>query len=450
MTSAASATLLGVAHLATDPRSASAAATGRSSGPVPTLDRHAHRLHSTSPDHPEHDLWAFGHMVGSTPFVTMGEAAHGSREFTTLHQRLFYFLARNKGFATFAREMSWGTGVQLDAYVQDGTGDPREIMDRELETFYQVFDTDEFLELVESLRRHNRTHRRRLHIMGPDISFPSPSLFAEIDDYLAEHHPGRRRTVHRLYEGLRPDPGTHLTEFMATYVGAPLSERREHAHRSREALRLLHTLTPGGRTQRSRHSRVVQHARAIAQVAAGAAIDTTSPEGIARFGRYREAAMTDNLLWWHARTRDKMVMSTMNAHASYAAIDPGVVPRPLGSHLRERLGPRHLNVGMTFGRGWVNSLESMETPKEYGPHLLEAGTDSNEHTLDRVRHDRYFLDLRSIPRPARSWLTRRRPTFNVGGALEAGEDGRRSAALATSFDLLLHLDEVGPGTPRWD
>ena len=455
ITSAASAALLGTAHVATGARGATATPT-TTDDPVAALERHAHPVHSTGPGGSDRDLRPFGRMAGGAAVVTLGEASHGSREFTTMHQRIFHFLARHRGFATFAREISWGAGVQLDDYVQHGRGDPQEIMDRELKTFYQVFHTAEFLELVESLRRHNETrpHRDRLHIMGTDIAFPSPALFEKVDAYLTKHHPGRRATFDALYAGLRPDPGTDLGEFQATYLNRPVAEREKHATRARAALRLMHGLTPPWTSaRRTDHAWVLQHARAIAQVAGGAAIDTKSgEEGMAEFGRYREEAMADNLLWWREHTGDRIVVSTMNAHASYEAIDEGTVPRPLGSHLRERLGNRHVNVGMTFARGCVNSLNPPTSTKGDGDgprRDLAATPGSNEYTLDQVRHDHYVLDMRSAPRSARRWLTTPRRTFNVGGYWDQSAREGIPVTLRRSYDVLLHLDEVSPGTPRW-
>lgn len=450
ITSAASASLLGAAHVAVGPSGATASP--RTTGdPVRALERHAHPLRSTGPGGSDRELRPFGRMVGGAAVLTLGEASHGSREFTTMHQRIFHFLARHHGFATFAREISWGAGAQLDDYVQHGTGDPREIMDRELETFYQVFDTAEFLELVESLRRHNRTHRERVHVMGMDVAFPSPALFEKVDAYLAEHHPDQQAAFDTLYAGLRPDPGTHLGDFQATYLTRPVAEREEQAARARTALELMHGLTPPrASSRRSSHTWVLQHARAIAQVAGASAFDTTSPEGMAEFGRYRDEAMADNLLWWREHTGDRIVVSTMNTHAGYEAIDPEVVPRPLGDHLHERLGRRHVNAGLTFARGCVNSLTPPEGEQgeDDGPRRrLEAEPGSNEHTLNQVGYDHYVLDMRRLPRPTRRWLAVPRRTFNVGGYFDGAT---KRVALGASYDLLLHLDEVGPGSPLWE
>src|SRR5699024_8626772 len=125
------------------------------------LERSSHPLRTTEPGGDDADLRPFGAMVGDADIVSLGEPTHSSHEFVTMHQRLFDHLVEEKGFTTFARELSWSTGLLLNEYVQNGTGDPEQIMDRELETFYQVFDNREFLDFIESMRSYNQRHTEK-------------------------------------------------------------------------------------------------------------------------------------------------------------------------------------------------------------------------------------------------------------------------------------------------
>lgn len=443
---AAVTTLLAVGLLATGQPPAGAAG---GEDPVPALERHAHPLSTTDPGEPLNDVRPFGRMIGDASVVTVGEATHSSREFTTMHQRLFGFLAQQKGFGSFAREISWSTGLLLDRYVQTGVGDPGTIMDRELETFYQVFDTEEFLEFVESLRRYNAVHDDPLHIVGMDLAFPGNILFNKIDRYLAEHHPRLRKTISSLYDGLAPDPGQHLGDYQAAYQGQSLRRRETLAVQARSALRLLRSVAPDPDSpHREAYEWTLQHARSIAQVAVQYSFDTQTAEGMARWGAYRDRRMADNVMWWREHTDDKTMISAMNVHASYRPIDPGVVPTTLGSHLRKRLDDDHVNVGFSFAEGSTNSLDP---DGGHGPHEVKAEPRSNEHTLARVRHDQYVIDLRNAPRPARRWLSSTRPTFNIGGHYDPddSEDGLLGVSLGASYDVLFHLDEVQAATPRF-
>ncbi|MFD5227306.1 erythromycin esterase family protein [Streptomyces qaidamensis] len=66
---------------------------------------------------------------------------------------------------------------------------------------------------------------------------------------------------------------------------------------------------------------------------------------------------------------------------------------------------------------------------------------SNEHTLDRVRYDRWVLDLRTAQGPARTWLAEARPTRSVGTAYPE-ERNWFDIALGRCFDVLIHQDRV--------
>ncbi|WP_048579045.1 erythromycin esterase family protein [Streptomyces viridochromogenes] len=77
--------------------------------------------------------------------------------------------------------------------------------------------------------------------------------------------------------------------------------------------------------------------------------------------------------------------------------------------------------------------------------LGPAGPDGNERTLDRVRHRDYVLDLRSVGAPAHDWLRRARPTRSIGTAYP---DGPHDIALARSYDVLIHLHQVGAARLR--
>ncbi|MFD9637478.1 erythromycin esterase family protein, partial [Streptomyces violascens] len=96
--------------------------------PVRALDRIAHPLRSTEPGTGAADLQALGVMVGDTKVVGVGEATHGSHEFFALKDRLFRYLVEQKGFTTFALEISWSAGLRIDDYLQHGNSDARQVV----------------------------------------------------------------------------------------------------------------------------------------------------------------------------------------------------------------------------------------------------------------------------------------------------------------------------------
>ncbi|WP_028923583.1 erythromycin esterase family protein [Pseudonocardia acaciae] len=414
--------------------------------PVAGLERGAHPIRSTEPGGDADDLGAFGEMVGGATVVSVGEATHSSHEFVTLQQRLFAHLAAEKGFVTFARELSWSTGVRLNDYVLRGTGDPGAIMDDEFDMYYQSFDNREMLGLIEWMRAYNAGHQKKVQFMGSDLAYPGQVLFDRVGRYVARWHPDLTARIDQLYNGLAPAPGMSLNDYFGSQAAKPLPERQRIA---RDADAVVELLRARPRIQDPEYAWTVQHARALAQSAHGYSFDTRTPQGQADAGAYRDQIMAENIAWWRERVPGKIMISNMTAHASYEPIDPAAPRRTVSGWLRERLGDTFVTVGTSFHHGGFNAGD----PKEHYQAFTvgDPGPDHNEHTLDQVSHRNYVVDLRAVPAGARSWLAQARPTRNVGGHYNQAKPnaGDLDVALGRSYDILIHLHEVRPTALRF-
>ncbi|MEV4015600.1 erythromycin esterase family protein [Nonomuraea angiospora] len=413
---------------------------------VAALDAAAKPLASTSPKGGLRDLDAFGAMVAGAKVVGVGEATHSTAELYTLNHRLFRYLVTEKGFTTFARELSWSTGVRLNDFVRYGKGDPRQILHDEVTGPYALFDNQEFLGLIQWMRSYNATHGSKVQFMGADLLYPGDVLFDKVLTYVKQHHADLLPEFTRLYEGLRP--GTpNAGEYMGKALSQPLETRQENARRATEALKLLQK--QGDDTDGYRWA--VQHAKALSQTFTDFAFDQASAEGRRQAQVYRDTALADNVVWWNRTTGHKIQMSGLNAHISYTPIDTMFVPSPMGGILRERLGDRFVTVGTTFDQGGYNfTIDKGECPEGAVPaerpltckgSVGAAGSDYNEYVLDQVRHRDFILDTRTVPAPARTWLAQTRPTRLIGGGFWS-PDQAVQASLGKSFDVLIHLHKV--------
>ncbi|WP_309059141.1 erythromycin esterase family protein [Streptomyces sp.] len=401
---------------------------------VTALDRAAHPLRGVEPGGDTRDLRPLDRMVGDARVVGLGEATHSSHDFFALKDRVFRRLVVEKGFRTFALEAPWSTGLRLDAYVVHGKGDPRRIMREEFQRDYLWWNNADHLRLIEWMRAYNVRHPDDpVRFMGDDIAWTGPELYDRVTAHVAEHHPGLSARFAELYRGLRPTVATG--EYIERYLNKPYAERRERADRTGEALRLLRAQGPGKDPEA--HARAVQHARAIDRTARQYAFDFTSPEQVAEAMRYRDEAMAANVVWWQRHTGTKVAVSAHNDHLGYVSADPVHYPRVQGAYLRDRLGPGYVSVGLSFDRGSFNATGPDGAVRRWT--LGPADPGSNEHTLDRVRHRDYVVDLRTVGAPADAWLNLARPTRRIGTDYP---DGPYDVALARSHDVLIHLHEV--------
>ncbi|MEV6885979.1 erythromycin esterase family protein [Streptomyces sp. NPDC051135] len=393
---------------------------------------------------PLSDLEGLGRMVGDARVVGLGEASHSAHEFFTLKQRLFRRLVATKGFTTFVLEASWSTGLRLDAYVTRGSGDPARIMREEFQGQYVFWNTQEYLDLIRWMRRYNTSHpgRPQLRFAGNDLGYAGPEAFAQVTDYLAVHRPDLAGRVSDLYAGLKPTAGTQAGAWMAGQLGKDPSARRAEADRADAALALLRDHgrpRTAGRDAERAHAWAVQNATAVTQSFTGYAFpDDQFPERM----RYRDRVMADNTAWWLRHEGGRILLASNNGHVAYTSDNPKEFPEPTGAFLRARLGQDYVSIGLTFHRGTVNALPGFTAQRPRRYTVAPAPRGYNEHTLDRLRHRDFGIDLRTAPEAARAWLATARPTRSYGLYWSTDDP---DTALGLSYDILVHLHEVEAG-----
>jgi erythromycin esterase len=402
---------------------------------VTALDRSAYPLRTVEPRGDSADLRPLDRMIGDARVVGLGEATHSSHDFFATKHRVFRHLVEKKGFRTFALEGAWSSGLRLNDYVLYGKGNARQIMREEFQSTYLWWNNSDYLALVEWMRAYNRQHPQDpVRFMGNDVGWAGPELYDKVTDYVARAHPGVRVRFAELYDGLRPTGSA--AEYLDQYMARPLPERRGIAARTGEALELLRKQSPGA--DRAAYDWAVQHATVVDQVARMYSFDFYDDEKeLAEAMRYRDRVMADNTAWWQERTGTKVLLSAHNAHVGYETSEPTRYPRMQGAFLRDRLGEAYVSVGFTFDRGSFNATAPDGEVQRFTLGPLGAGR--NEPVLDRVRYDDYFVDLRTVPEPARTWLVRARPTRSIGTVYP---DPEYDIALARNHDILIHLHDV--------
>ncbi|MFF4737161.1 erythromycin esterase family protein [Streptomyces sp. NPDC001262] len=399
--------------------------------PVRVLEQAARPLRSTEPGSDTADLRPLGAMIGDAKVVGLGEATHGSHEFFAMKERVFRYLVEEKGFTTFALEMSWPAGLRLDEYVQSGRGDARQVVKEALGG--SPWEREEFLHLIEWMRDHNRRHPgHRVHFMGDDIGYPrvGDDLFERVTGYVRRHHPDLLPRFTELYAGLRPlDDG-------AAYLRRPLPERQRLAADAQQAFGLLEAQRDA---EGDEFTWTVQHARFLARTATFLACDLQDAAAIPAAMTYRDRVMAETVAWWHRHTGHRMLLSAHNGHVAYVPDDPETHPKAQGGFLREALGNGYVPIGFSFGQGsFLAQDKSLVGPwKKFTVGAADPGT--SEYTLDRVRRTDYFLDIRTAPAEARAWLDSARPRRSIGTEYPCP---LTDVPIGPSFDVLIHLHRV--------
>ena len=131
------------------------------------LNDQAIPLVSIDPDSPSTDLEPIKELIGSARIVGMGEATHGSKEFTQARHKILRFLIEKIGFNGLILETPVEEAKRIDKYIKTGEGDARSIQNQ---MSYWVHDTQEYLEVIEWMKKYNSEHPdRQISFYGCDI-----------------------------------------------------------------------------------------------------------------------------------------------------------------------------------------------------------------------------------------------------------------------------------------
>jgi erythromycin esterase len=389
------------------------------------LREHVHTLRTVTPGQGLADLEPLAGMVGNARVVALGEADHGTREFSMLKHRVLELLVTRMGFSVLAIEANWPETLGLDNYVLHGNGDPAKLLSR----LSFACNTAEVLNVVRWMRAYNAdpAHTRKLRFFGFDCQ--AAGLASQVlAAYLQRVDPDYARGVMERFAAIPDDP-RRATE----------AERTAARSTARLALARLdaNQAAYSSASSREEWEQVRQHA-VILQQAVGLA-DTHDPES-------RERAMAENIRWIlaHQPSGTRMVAWAHNGHVSHETSGNG--EQPMGTHLRQTLGDGYLSVGLLADHGCFQALR-VSGPDPQRPLQVPFGPSpvgSFANAMHRTGIALSFLDLRQRPAAGAvaDWLIAPHLVHESGAFYLPGMDLYAALPVASRFDGLLFVDST--------
>lgn len=129
------------------------------------LRRHAIVLDTASPREDQSELSPIKEIVGSASVVGLGEATHGTKEFFQIKHRLIRYLIENMGFNTVVFECPETKARGIDNFIK-GDSSQRDILEG---LTYEVWHTQEILDLINWLKTHNENSENKVSFYGCDV-----------------------------------------------------------------------------------------------------------------------------------------------------------------------------------------------------------------------------------------------------------------------------------------
>lgn len=383
------------------------------------------------------DLNPFRDLVGDARVIALGEDTHGTSEFFRAKHRLTRFLVERMGARVFAIEANQLAVRPIDEYVQGVPRDVRDVM----RGMFRVWNTEEMLELIEWMRRHNAEHPDQIvHFVGYDMQDPSLPIDS-VTAFLSRTDPVLERDVRPLYADYREAWRSAPYPFAPDSVRAAWKSGADSAWAmvSRSAQRWLADATSSSDT--AAVAWTVQNANVVRQAALSALTNRLAD---------RDSAMAVNIQWILDRypASSRVVVWAHNAHVARGT-DPErgfFQGGSMGGFLGRKLGDGLRVVGLVSYEGQYTAQASFADRREVTVDAVPAPVGTVEralHSIARDREARYLLaDLRPARSdPAAAWLRELRPTRLIGYAA-FDFDWETMVVLPHVFDALFFVDHA--------
>lgn len=258
--------------------------------------------------------------------VGLGEATHGTHEFTELRSRLIEELSHNGWLTTIALEASWAEVARVDDYVRRRKGTAREAV---ASLAYWPWRTEEFVALVEAVRSRNDElpADKKIEMLGIDYAPPEATA-----DFLRLAFPGA--DVLAALEPLR-----HIVSWLETSK-LSTNERENLVRALKELARVAERQSPVSVLELQ-----------------GIGITQQIVEG--RDDEFRDRVMADAILALLARS-DRTRRVAIWAHNQHVAEGPVEGAVPMGHHLKARLADKYRAIGTAFYQGSFRTYSGLE------------------------------------------------------------------------------------------
>jgi erythromycin esterase len=379
-----------------------------------------------------------------TGILALGEATHGTREFTTARQRMFRYMVENHGYRVLAVEAHFAECLYLDRCL----GDPQCDLEATMRDRMLIWTTQtrEMLDLFQWIREYNGDNPESewIHLVGYD-SQVRKQIDELLRDILGESDSGLLAEVDRAFE-----PIADLNR--AAYKEMDDDALADHQKR----LTGLKEQLARGQVQ----NRLGRYEGTCAIQLAEAAIQ--SLEFLQQYFHHgkliRDRFLTENVLWT-TRLFGKGTKVVLWAHNAHIAAHEGYAPDAgggMGWQLKQSLGDEYQTVGLVFSRGEFrakvfNAAGDVTAEPHNVVFVVDPPDGSLNRLLEKARARNYFLDFDDVglDTDLGLWLTRERPVLGVGDLFLGVEKipdyhygGDRVMSPTGSFDALIYLSDT--------
>lgn len=374
--------------------------------------------------------------IGNARVIALGEATHGTSEFTRLKKPLLEFLVKEMKVRIIAIEDVMPETYTLNDYILYGKGKPEELLTG------WIYGTKEMLEIIHWLHSYNQTTREKVLLWGFDMQTYKQArknirvFFQKVDTVEASKFEKFSKQLDSLRREFSDDA---ISQQKALQVINKANLFKEHITTSASSYTQYCT--------KNDISIVTQDVNILIQaltIMFTKYLPTSKPFDAPL---YRDSCMAENVSWLHSQVakHERIAIWAHNGHISKQN-DPLGIPTVLGQHLARIFSRDYFAIAFTCGNGTYSanifdkgSYKLSDSLPIFAPY---------NGTVEKLFHDvnipLSFVSLRKISSNQslfQSWFSKPLGIRSIG-SVSLTDQFTYYDKIHKSFDALFYIEQT--------
>lgn len=371
-------------------------------------------LSSVNPEQQDNDdLKILNELVGDSKVVALGEVTHGSSEIYQLKNRMYRYLAKNKGYDIFSLEAAMPEAYNVNKYVVNGEGDPKALLKG---MYFWTWQTEEMLSIINWMKQYNGQNQNKIQFSGFDIQYYQGALGNLKKDFYKYQFP--ESDVNAL-SALLIEIHTKTSQKKSGHTLVS-KKQKENIDILLNNIKQLAEKIPAGIDRKW----FFQNVRIIEQY-------------LAKSYSNRDKLMAENVMWIAENyPNSKIVVSAHNGHINNRKNE-------MGSFLKEGLKNDYTTFGFAFYEGTYTALSNtMKKESLRTPQIAQTAIPGTvEYLLNSLDTPILILDLKRLKseaNPLAKWIVSDILKFRNTGAVALKREFW-DANVTNDFDYLVFI-----------
>ena len=407
----------------------------------------AHPLKSVVAGSGFEDLQWLKPVLKDVPYVGLGEATHGTREFFQMKHRMLEFLVRQMGFTVFAMEASYQGCENINNYILYGKGDAYSALASQ---GFWTWNTEEVIDMIEWMRKYNRTvpNNKKVQFFGFDIQqFAKSGAIDSVRNYLKKVDTTLAKRNDKLLQWLYKQDSKNLYTAITNSIQGDTGYVSTDTIQHQLSYLLVSLAMKKGdyilRSSKSEYEKNFYNVTNMLQF-----VETYNPKNM-RSTPGRDYYMASNFMNFVQQNPEaKIAVWAHNSH-----ISKKIVSKSFGGWLNLALGGKYFPIGFAFNKGSFQALElnniKLGGLREFT--VPEAKEGSLEWYFAQTKKGNSIVNLRqrNLPVDVLNFLESVIPSRGFGGSANPNTytGVYRQYQLINDFDAVIFHDNTTRARP---